>query len=169
MCELFALSASEPVDIKLSLVELELARHDGLTGLHADGWGVAFLQGRDAQVFREPVAAARSPWSLGEQPVRSSTVVARIRHATRGVIKIANTQPFVRELAGAAIVFAHNGHLGELTSAGDRFRPIGETDPEMAFCQLLERQGTFCDPQVQGPASRSSEMQPTSFCSRACR
>ena len=76
MCELFALSASEPVDIKLSLAEL--ARHGGATGIHADGWGVAFLDGRDAHVFREPAAAARSPWieCLQSHAVRSSTVVA---------------------------------------------------------------------------------------------
>ena len=56
MCELFALSASSPVDVRLSLHEL--ARHGGETGMHADGWGVAFLQDRDVAVFREPSAAA---------------------------------------------------------------------------------------------------------------
>lgn len=60
MCELFALSASSPVDVRLSLHEL--ARHGGETGMHADGWGVAFLQDRDVAVFREPSAAARSHW-----------------------------------------------------------------------------------------------------------
>ena len=142
MCELFALSASEPVDIKLSLSEL--ARHGGETGIHADGWGVAFLDGRDAQVFREPSAAARSAWieCLQTHPVRTRTVVAQIRHATLGAISLANTQPFIRELWGRVHVFAHNGDLGDLrqaaSPAADRFRPIGETDSEHAFCSLLE-------------------------------
>ena len=96
MCELFALSASAPVDIRLSLAEL--ARHGGDTGIHADGWGAAFLEGPDASRFREPRAAAYSPWvqCLQDHPVRSNTVIAHIRHATRGAISLANTQPFVR-------------------------------------------------------------------------
>jgi len=60
MCELLALSASSAVDVRLSLHEL--ARHGGETGIHADGWGAAFLQDRDVALFREPTAAARSPW-----------------------------------------------------------------------------------------------------------
>ena len=142
MCELFALSASAPVDIKLSFAEL--ARHGGETNIHADGWGVAFLEGKDARVIREPVAAASSPWvqCLQTHPVRSDTVVAHIRHATQGRISLANTQPFVRELAGCAHVFAHNGNLGADdadTQRGKRYRPIGETDSEAAFCDLMDR------------------------------
>ena len=141
MCELFALSASAPVDIKLSLGEL--ARHGGEAGIHADGWGVSFLEGRDARIFREPQAAASSPWvtCLRDYPVRSDTVIAHIRHATRGAISLANTQPFVREWRGRAHVFAHNGHLGDETlrdgAAYERFMPIGETDSEAAFCRLM--------------------------------
>lgn len=142
MCELFALSASVPVAIKLSLGEL--ARHGGETDIHADGWGVAFLEGRDARIFREPQAAASSPWvkCLQDHPVRGDTVIAHIRHATRGAISLANTQPFVREFRGRAHVFAHNGHLGDGIfkpyRASGQFTPIGETDSEVAFCQLLD-------------------------------
>ena len=60
MCELIALNSSTPVGVRLSLGEL--ARHGGETNIHADGWGVAFIEGRDAQISREPIAAARSPW-----------------------------------------------------------------------------------------------------------
>ena len=114
MCELFALSASAPVDIKLSLGEL--ARHGGETGIHADGWGVAFLEGRDARLFRDPSAAARSPWvaCLAQHPPTSDTVVAHVRHATRGAVTLANTQPFARELWGRMHVFVHNGNLAGL-------------------------------------------------------
>lgn len=141
MCELFALSASAPVDIKLSLSEL--ARHGGNTGIHSDGWGVAFLDGRDVRMFREPSPAANSPWvqCLQQNPISSDTVIAHIRHATQGAISLANTQPFVRELRGRAHVFAHNGHLGERVrqegAACERFMPIGETDSEVAFCRFL--------------------------------
>ncbi len=150
MCELFALSASGVVDVRLSLHEL--ARHGGETGIHADGWGVAFLQDRDVALFREPIAAARSPWitCLQTHPVRSDTVLAHIRHATRGAITLENTQPFVRELWGRTHVFAHNGDLGSDLShrsvVAPRYRSIGETDSEAAFCLLLERLADGVDP-----------------------
>lgn len=143
MCELFALSASAPVEIKLSLAEL--ARHGGQTGIHTDGWGVAFLEGRDVRLIREPSAAAFSPWvqCLQDHPIQSNTVIAHIRHATKGAVELANTQPFVRELGGCACVFAHNGFLDDaVLSSKDsrqRFQPIGSTDSEAAFCLLLER------------------------------
>ena len=143
MCELFALSASQPVDITLSLAEL--ARHGGEIGIHTDGWGVAFMEGHDVWLLREPSAAATSPWvrCLQNLPVRSTTVLAHIRHATHGAVCLANTQPFVRELGGYAHVLAHNGHLGDSGNASThtrpRFQPIGDTDSEAAFCQLLGR------------------------------
>ncbi|KAB2919221.1 MAG: class II glutamine amidotransferase [Hyphomicrobiaceae bacterium] len=150
MCELFALSASSAVDVRLSLHEL--ARHGGETGIHGDGWGAAFLQDRDVALFREPTAAARSPWitCLETHPVRSGAVLAHIRHATRGAVALENTQPFVRELWGRAHVFAHNGDLGSglihRPVVAPRYRSIGETDSEAAFCLLLERLATTVDP-----------------------
>lgn len=142
MCELLAISASTPVDIRLSLAEL--AQHGGATDKHADGWGVAYLEGRDVRLFREPVAAATSPWirCLQSHPIRSDTVVAHVRRATSGEICLANTQPFVREFAGTTHVFAHNGHLGaaEAISGGwQHFQPLGETDSEAAFCLFMNR------------------------------
>jgi glutamine amidotransferase len=139
MCELFALSASAPVDIKLSLSVL--ARHGGAEGIHGDGWGVAYFEGRDAHVLREASAAARSPWVefLQGHPLRRKTALAHIRHATSGAIELANTQPFARELHGRMIVFAHNGTLaGVEPIAGHRYQPIGDADSELAFCALLE-------------------------------
>lgn len=144
MCELFALSASRPVDIRLSLGEL--ARHGGETGHHRDGWGVAFADGRDFRIFKEAGAAAISPWidCLANHPVRSRTVVAHIRHATQGAITSENTQPFARELGGLIRVFAHNGDLGPRAAwrAADaaRFHPAGDTDSEAAFCALLDQE-----------------------------
>lgn len=48
----------------------------------------------------------------------------------------------LRELANRAQVFAHNGNLVGIRHAGslafDRYRPVGTTDSEPAFCALLE-------------------------------
>lgn len=143
MCELFAMSARFPTTIHLSLDEL--ARHGGATGPHRDGWGLAFVQDGDALVVREPEAASESRWLafLQDHEVRSAIVFAHIRRATQGDRHLRNTQPFTRELGGRAHLFAHNGMLpgiedDELLPAR-RFRRIGGTDSEQAFCALMDR------------------------------
>ena len=66
-----------------------------------------------------------------------------MRYATAGSPSFANTHPFIRELGGQRHVFAHNGSLpqiwNQMSLQTGRFRPIGETDSEYAFCLLLER------------------------------
>jgi predicted glutamine amidotransferase len=62
--------------------------------------------------------------------------IAHVRRKTRGNIKLVNTHPFSRELWGRHFVFAHNGTVKRVTKLG-RFKPIGDTDSESAFCALL--------------------------------
>jgi len=143
VCELLAISARFPTTIHLSLDEL--ARHGGDTGPHRDGWGVAYLQDGDALVLREPDAASASRLlaCAKHTTLRSTTVVAHIRRATQGPRMLRNTQPFTRELGGRLHVFAHNGMLPGIEDdarfSTHRFRRIGDTDSEHAFCALLDR------------------------------
>jgi len=122
-----------------------LAAHGAGNGRNRDGWGAAFYQGNDVSLFREPVAAGDSPLVrfLESRGPSTRLAVSHIRRATCGVAALANTQPFVRELAGRIHVFAHNGNLpGIKRSVGlafEQFRPVGVTDSEHAFCALLER------------------------------
>jgi glutamine amidotransferase len=123
----------------------EFARHGGLSADHADGWGIAYLQDRDARIFRDTEAAAESPYLqlISALEFRSDTVVSHIRRATQGEIALRNTQPFARELGGRVHLFAHNGDLYGLDRLPEqklgRYLPIGETDSEHAFCALLHR------------------------------
>ena len=143
MCELFAMSARYPTNVRLSLDEL--ARHGGGTGPHRDGWGVAFLQQGDALLVREPEAANQSACLafLRQQEFPSHAVLAHVRKATQGPPLLRNSQPFSRELGGVMHVFAHNGMLTGIEEdprfPARRFRPVGDTDSEHAFCALLER------------------------------
>lgn len=144
MCELLGMSAQFPASITLSLNEF--ARHGGETGPHADGWGVAYYEGPDANLIRESTSAADSVLmsTLRGYRVASETVVAHIRRASFGPIELRNTHPFLRELAGRVHVFAHNGDLPEIERQFhlNRHRiaqPIGNTDSEYAFCLLLNR------------------------------
>lgn len=143
MCELFGLSSRVPTVVSFSLNRF--AKRGGLDGRTLDGWGLAFHDGADVRLFREPEPARDSVWLpfIEQRRVPSALVVSHIRHATQGRVALANTQPFVRELAGRMHCFAHNGKLGDLEawhgSELRRFHPIGETDSEIAACVLFER------------------------------
>ena len=143
MCELLALSSSRPAQLTFSLQRL--ASHGDMRGGSPDGWGVAFYAGHDVALFREPAPAASSALVqyLESQGPRTQLAISHIRHATRGAVTLANTQPFVRELGGRSHVFAHNGHLpgiwGDPALAPGSDHPVGETDSEQAFCALMAR------------------------------
>lgn len=143
MCELLALSSLQPTRLTFSLDAL--ASHSRSTSRHRDGWGAAFYQGDDVALFREPRAASDSPLVrfLETQGPSTTLAISHIRHATRGPVALANTQPFLREVTGRVHVFAHNGTLSGIERSSrlvvDRYRPVGVTDSEYAFCALLER------------------------------
>lgn len=142
MCELFAFSGEHPALLRYSL--REFASH-GADGHNADGWGIAHYVEGDVRLVKETSAARDSACLafIQDHPLRSDLVMSHIRHATQGALSIRNCQPFTRELGGRVHVFAHNGHLDRDGLAGvavaNGFRPVGETDSELAFCGLLER------------------------------
>jgi predicted glutamine amidotransferase len=142
VCELFCLSSRIATRTTFSL--RAFAGHGTPGTISVDGWGVALYDDRDVRLYKEPEPAGDSHWLAfveGRQ-LASRLILSQIRHATTGDVSYANTQPFVRELGGRKHVFAHNGQL-MFTSAWNtkpsRFRPVGCSDSEMAFCLLLER------------------------------
>lgn len=147
MCELLALSTSRPARLTFSLHTL--ASRGGPTGRAHDGWGVAFYQGQDVALFREPFAAEGSALVsyLETQGPSTNLAISHIRHATRGTVQFSNTQPFLRELGGRMHVFAHNGDLPGIgknkTLALHGYLPVGQTDSEYAFCALMGRLRTL--------------------------
>jgi predicted glutamine amidotransferase len=85
-------------------------------------------------------AAAASPLArfVRDHPIKTLLAVAHVRKRTRGPVSLVNTHPFVRELWGRQFVFAHNGTIkGARRLTLGRFRPVGTTDSEHAFCALL--------------------------------
>ncbi len=143
MCELLAMSSRRSTRLTFSLEKL--AAHSGLTGRYRDGWGAAFYQDNEVALFREPGPASDSPLVrfLEAHGPDTTLAISHIRRATRGAVILSNTQPFLRELAGRVHVFAHNGDLPGIERSGnlpfDRYRPVGATDSEHAFCALLGR------------------------------
>jgi predicted glutamine amidotransferase len=143
VCELLALSSSQPEHLTFSLHTLAARGGQGMSS--RDGWGVAFYQDIDVALFREPFAAGDSDLVryLESHGPSTKLAISHIRHATRGAVTLANTQPFARELGGRMHVFAHNGNLTGIEDSGvltpGRYRPVGQTDSELALCALLAR------------------------------
>jgi predicted glutamine amidotransferase len=78
-------------------------------------------------------------WQTSSSGIKSRNVIAHIRKATQGEVKLENCHPFVRELWGCYWVFAHNGDLGTgRPKLHGQFRPVGNTDSEHAFCWLMQ-------------------------------
>ena len=143
MCQLLGMNCNVPTDICFSFTGFH--RRGGVTDHHRDGWGIAFHEGRGCRVFidTESAATSRIAELVRSYPIRSLDVIAHIRKATVGVVALENTHPFVREMWGRYWTFAHNGTLAGLPPATRarflRYRPVGSTDSERAFCFILER------------------------------
>ncbi len=143
MCELFAMSTTQPATVSMSLERF--ASHGGDDSVNRDGWGIVYYADGDIRRFRDTGPAGESDWVkfVEKQPLCSTKVLAHIRGANVGSVCLPNTHPFSRELGGNVHTFAHNGYLESITknTAFDltRFRPIGGTDSEWAFCVLLDR------------------------------
>ena len=132
------MSANTPTDIRFSFSGL--AVRGGAVGPHRDGFGVVFYHGKGIQEFRDVDASCDSPVArlVERLPIRSKAVIAHVRQANAGAVNLENTHPFHRELHGRHFTFAHNGQLpGVKKLPLGRFKPIGTTDSEHAFCYLL--------------------------------
>jgi glutamine amidotransferase len=141
MCQLLGMNCNVPTDIVFSFTGFH--HRGGRTDEHADGWGIAFYEARGCRLFIDTKPAAQSPVAqlVRTYPIRSLNVIAHIRKATVGAVSLENTHPFMREMWGRYWTFAHNGTLkGFVTPdhADRRYRPVGNTDSEAAFCYLLE-------------------------------
>ncbi|PCI42995.1 MAG: class II glutamine amidotransferase, partial [Alphaproteobacteria bacterium] len=110
-----------------------------------DGWGVAFYDGNDVSLFREPepVSESKLVQYIEQNSPPSPMIISHIRRATHGDRILCNTHPFARELSGRQHIFAHNGDLTGIQHDPDfipgRYHPVGDTDSELAFCILLDR------------------------------
>lgn len=139
MCQLLGMNCNVPTDICFSFTGFQ--KRGGGTDVHADGWGIAFFEGKGVRLFLDPQPSAQSPVAelVRNYPIRSLNVIAHIRKATQGIVSLENTHPFQRELWGQYWVFAHNGNLPQFRPVLDgSFLPVGDTDSERIFCWLLQ-------------------------------
>lgn len=139
MCQLLGLSSSSPIRLTFNWRSF-VSRGSQKVG-NPDGWGVAYFEGTDVLLLREPEPAAASPMVqfLTHYAPRSELVISHVRRATCGGVNLANTQPFQRVLGGHTHIFAHNGFVAPYKQANTSswLQPIGNTDSEQLFCHLL--------------------------------
>ena len=136
MCQLLGMCGNQPTDIVFSFSGFATRSTE-----HADGFGIAFFEGRGLRHFVDHLPACESPVAdlVKRYPIKSKQVIAHIRKATQGEVRLENCHPFVRELWGRYWVFAHNGNLVDFSpKLHAAFRPVGDTDSERAFCWLMQ-------------------------------
>lgn len=139
MCQLLGMSCKEPANINFSFEGFRA--RGGLTDEHKDGWGIAFYRnnGFDVIVDHQPAADSVLAAEIMNADIKSKTIIAHIRKATIGDVKLSNCHPFKRELWGKTWLFCHNGDLKNFSpELNSRFQAEGDTDSELAFCFLLQ-------------------------------
>jgi predicted glutamine amidotransferase len=136
MCQLLGMNGNTPTDIVFSFTGFCTRAQE-----HKDGFGIAFFEGPGVRLFVDAQSARDSPVAdmVRRYPIRSDNIIAHIRKATQGRVGLENTHPFQRELWGRYWVFAHNGDLKHFAPRlHASFRPVGNTDSELAFCWLMQ-------------------------------
>jgi predicted glutamine amidotransferase len=112
-----------------------------LSRIHADGWGMAYVDGDGVGVRRSTVCAATDPQFFEAAcGIETPAAVVHLRWASPGLPVVpANTHPFTRGRAA----FAHNGRiqpfhrLPDLLPEAWRGRLAGTTDSEHYFLAVL--------------------------------
>jgi glutamine amidotransferase len=113
VCRLFGLYANVPVNVAFSFYEARTSMSE-LSRRNPNGWGVAWFDGREWHLEKEPRALYESEKAREvARSVRGLIIISHVRRATHGEPRYENTHPWIYR----GFVFAHNGHL-------DRERPI---------------------------------------------
>ena len=139
MCQLLGMNCATPTDVTFSFTGF--AARGGGTAHHGDGFGIAFFEDKACRMMIDNQPAASSPIAdlIKHYPIKSRNVIAHIRKATQGIVRLENCHPFLRELWGRHWIFAHNGDLLDYDPfLSGVYQPVGDTDSERAFCALMQ-------------------------------
>jgi len=141
MCELLGFSSDKPYSVKKLLKGFY--QHAMLNN-HPHGWGLLNYERTDMNplYLRESIPAYESETieKVLSKKVMSRLLIGHIRFASKGILSIANTHPFVERINGVDWTLAHNGTLyGKLDGIYKGKRtPAGGTDSERILCRLAD-------------------------------
>ncbi|AEH25192.1 class II glutamine amidotransferase [Pyrococcus yayanosii] len=140
MCELFGVNANKKVDVNFTWQGFVRKGK-----LNPHGWGVGWYLTaangkRAASLVKQPIPAYKSRIAP-KLNIKSQVIISHVRYAT-SEINYLNTHPFVRRIWSVRQydewIFAHNGVLDGVDRLPKRFKPLGTTDSEAAFCYIME-------------------------------
>ncbi len=151
MCRLLVYWGSEPknlsyflVDAPNSLVKQSYADDTGKP--NPDGWGMAYYINGELDIVKMPNPAFEDThFRFLSRHVNANVFFAHVRRKSYGVVRYENTHPFKKD----NWVFMHNGNIPQLDRVKEfleaevplkeDFQPVGETDSEYIFMQILNR------------------------------
>ena len=143
MCRLLAHVSPAPATTWDLLGEASCREWQRLGRLHTDGWGTAWLDGREVRRYRDTTRGLDNPDltdALGDTPSRAR--LTHMRLATEGFAKrLQNTHPF----RVGDIALAHNGSVTPFAPLRSRVtdaeleRVGGETDTAVVFALILRK------------------------------
>ncbi|WP_404383041.1 class II glutamine amidotransferase [Caenispirillum salinarum] len=168
MCRMLGFVATHPTRIDCSLVEaqhslLRQSREDLEGFAHADGWGIAHWPHGHLSVSRRVHAAGEGDaYARVAREAVATRVLAHVRQATAGDVRIENTHPF----SHGPWVLMHNGTIRHFDEGvGERMAEEvppahvnaikGSTDSEAFFHFLLSRMERQPDTPVEDVLART--------------
>lgn len=153
MCRLYGYLSEEPTRVECGLVCAQnsmwvQSKNDAQGRTNSDGWGLAHFSDGLPRVEKRVASAARDrSFVTTVSSVYTRALVAHVRRATVGSVRIENVHPFV----AGRWSFAHNGtirafrrieqQLSDETPASLLANRHGDTDSELYFLWLLGQLG----------------------------
>ncbi len=138
MCQIFGYSGYEY--IRLNDVLKEFFSH---SDLHPNGWGLALLNGEQANIEREALSANQSVYLAGRltDNISAPAVLAHIRYATIGNVELKNCHPFTGfDSDGRRWTLIHNGTIFDYPPMDEYVRrQKGDTDSERILLYIIDR------------------------------
>ena len=138
MCELFGFSGNKRTDLTGLLTEFFSHSVN-----NPDGWGLASFDDSHTLIYKERVAAYKSPniERIIKETGKARTLIGHIRLATIGYDDYNNSHPFSGyDRSGRLWTLAHNGTIFECDDLSIySYKQKGSTDSERVFLYLLDK------------------------------
>ncbi len=118
--------------------------------VHDSGWGVAWIEEGNINLYRSPTPIFEDKLALERLKHNFIFREFLLFHARKASPsyepRIENTHPFIADFEGLPVVFSHNGEIKESffssTPPLKQYQPTGNTDSERFFYYLLEQIGS---------------------------
>jgi glutamine amidotransferase len=137
MCQLFAISADKPVNLRRELKDFFRGSF-----VHKHGWGYADFGGRRVYIKREttPAYVSETARKLSQEGGPFQNAFFHLRYATIGAVEYENSHPLsAMDIMGRTWTIIHNGTIFDGTKTDPYFyQQSGGTDTERLLLYLID-------------------------------